>query len=297
MVNGSTPAVAAAAAAPAVIAAPAVAAHSVLPASDDLVPAAAKDAAPGQEMPAAPAGSEPAAGTDGQGSSHDEHDSQGSQDSEAGDEQITSSADELDEESDGEGSEGGSQHEEEEQRPSVSSSIVSVTADFAMQNVLLQMGLQLATRDGMRINRLSRWAIRCSACFFVSKEVGRLFCPRCGNMTMDKVEVTVGADGAEYYGARKRHILRGTKYSLPKPRGGRNANNPILREDELMQKLKRRSNKKKKDAADPFAPEFSTDTWHQAHKQLGANKGAAAILAGWKHNPNERKLTRTNRRK
>ena len=47
-----------------------------------------------------------------------------------------------------------------------------------------------------------------------------MFCPRCGNMTMERVEVTVGADGAEYFGVRKKHILRGTRYSLPKPRVG-----------------------------------------------------------------------------
>lgn len=28
----------------------------------------------------------------------------------------------------------------------------------------------------------------------------------------------MGPDGAKYFGARKRHILRGTKFSLPKPR-------------------------------------------------------------------------------
>lgn len=49
------------------------------------------------------------------------------------------------------------------------SSIVSITADFSMQNVLLQMGMRLATPDGRRITRLSRWVLRCSACFFVTK--------------------------------------------------------------------------------------------------------------------------------
>lgn len=36
-------------------------------------------------------------------------------------------------------------------------------------------------------------------------------------------QVSVGPDGAEFFGVRKKHILRGTKYSLPKPkvRGGR----------------------------------------------------------------------------
>jgi RNA-binding protein NOB1 len=33
-----------------------------------------------------------------------------------------------------------------------------------------------------------------------------------------QVEVHVGADGAELYGVKKRHILRGTRYSLPRPK-------------------------------------------------------------------------------
>ena len=33
------------------------------------------------------------------------------------------------------------------------STILSVTSDFAMQNVLLQMGLRLVTRDGQQISR------------------------------------------------------------------------------------------------------------------------------------------------
>lgn len=44
-----------------------------------------------------------------------------------------------------------------------------VTADFAMQNVILQLGLQLVSPDGRRIRRISRWALRCSACFKVTK--------------------------------------------------------------------------------------------------------------------------------
>lgn len=87
-----------------------------------------------------------------------------------------------------------------------------------MQNVLLQMGLRLLTKDGRRIARLSRYALRCSACFTVTREPGRLFCPKCGNLSLDRVEVVVGADGVEYFGMQKRHILRGTRYSLPKPK-------------------------------------------------------------------------------
>jgi RNA-binding protein NOB1 len=102
--------------------------------------------------------------------------------------------------------------------PGWQSSVAIITGDFAMQNVLLQMGLRLLTKDGRRIARLTRYALRCSACFTVSREPGRLFCPKCGNLSLDRVEVVVGADGAEYFGVTKRHILRGTRFSLPKPK-------------------------------------------------------------------------------
>ena len=49
------------------------------------------------------------------------------------------------------------------------STVSIITADFAMQNVALQMGLRLVTPDGRRINRLSKWVLRCAACFQVTK--------------------------------------------------------------------------------------------------------------------------------
>jgi len=68
--------------------------------------------------------------------------------------------------------------------------------------------------------RVSRWALRCVACFFVTKEAGRLFCPRCGNAALERVEVMVSPEGTEFFGVKKNHVLRGTRYSLPKPRVG-----------------------------------------------------------------------------
>lgn len=49
------------------------------------------------------------------------------------------------------------------------------------------------------------------------QEAGRLFCSRCGNAALQKVEVVIGTDGTEQYGVRKKHIIRGTKFPLPKP--------------------------------------------------------------------------------
>ena len=44
-----------------------------------------------------------------------------------------------------------------------------MTADFAMQNVLLQMGLNLVSLEGKRIEKVKNWVLRCHACFKYAK--------------------------------------------------------------------------------------------------------------------------------
>ncbi|XP_039114876.1 20S-pre-rRNA D-site endonuclease nob1 [Dioscorea cayenensis subsp. rotundata] len=132
------------------------------------------------------------------------------------------------------------------------SSVACVTSDYAMQNVILQIGLRLLAPGGMQIRQLHRWVLKCHACNKVTQEVGRIFCPKCGNGgTLRKVSVTIGENGMVLAARRQRFILRGTKFSLPLPQGGRDAitKNPILREDQLPRKLlypktKKKSNKK-----------------------------------------------------
>jgi hypothetical protein len=92
-------------------------------------------------------------------------------------------------------------------------------------------------------------------------------------------------------------------YSL---QGGRAREDLVLREDVFLQKVKalgRQAVKKKVDdddaaAVDPFAPEYSQDTWHvPSQQELAQHRGLAAVLQpAWKQNPNERRLTRSNRR-
>eukprot|EP00850_Spirogloea_muscicola_P000067 SM000001S04469 [mRNA] locus=s1:337134:338969:- [translate_table: standard] len=111
------------------------------------------------------------------------------------------------------------------------SSVACATTDFAMQNVILQMGLRLVADNGMRIKKVQRWGLKCQACNAVTTERGRLFCPKCGNGgTLHRVSMTVGEDGVLQAGVRKRFSLRGTRYSLPLPVGGRKGQqqNPIL---------------------------------------------------------------------
>ena len=182
------------------------------------------------------------------------------------------------------------------------------------QNVALQMGLRLIAPDGLRITRLQRWVLRCHACGGVTREVERHFCGRCGNATLQRVTLTVDASGAEHVGVRRRHNLRGTRYSLPAPRSGRYAVNPVLREDQLaMRRVPSRGNK---GAADVFAVEFGADALFERAGQSPAPvagkaghgggvlavpsllaAGGAPVVGVRARNPNERRHKMSNRRR
>lgn len=57
-----------------------------------------------------------------------------------------------------------------------------------------------------------RWVLKCHACYKVTTDVGRIFCPNCGNGgTLRKVAVTVGENGIVIAARRPRVSLRGTK--------------------------------------------------------------------------------------
>ncbi|GMH45041.1 hypothetical protein BSKO_12998 [Bryopsis sp. KO-2023] len=175
---------------------------------------------------------------------------------------------------------------EEDSEEASKSSVGCITSDFSMQNVLIQMGLRVVTPDGRRIREVKRWAMRCSACFFVTKEVGRIFCAKCGKASVERVELRTDADGSEVFGVRTKHRTRGTKYSIPMPKGGKRNKDPILSEDVMNQRLKTfTAPRKEKKMMDAFAPEYGTDTWH---KMTVAKQGIKDLLPNRK-NPNERK--------
>lgn len=183
---------------------------------------------------------------------------------------------------------------------SFESTVVSATGDYAMQNVILQMGLRLTTPDGMRVSELRRWVLRCHACGDVTKQTTRVFCAKCGNATLQKVQHTVGADGAEQFGVRRKHKIRGTRFSLPAPKGGRREKAPILREDQLIGMR----GAKKRDDEDVFAAEYNEESF--AGSSRGQKPGTAHLYhqrdlmesGGFpKKNPNERRFVRTNRRR
>lgn len=175
------------------------------------------------------------------------------------------------------------------------SSVACVTADYAMQNVILQMGLRLVAPGGMQIRELHRWVLKCHACYKVTTDVTRVFCPNCGNGgTLRKVAVTVGENGVVIAARKPRISLRGTKFSLPLPQGGRDAvtKNPVLREDQLPQKFLYPKTKKKNKGDDIFTPDtiFLNHTSKKAPLQPPVRK-ALAVFSG-KRNPNDNHYSR-----
>lgn len=116
--------------------------------------------------------------------------------------------------------------------------VACITSDFPMQNVLLQMNLQLASVGGKLVRSVKSWVLKCDACFKITPDMSKLFCPACGNATLARLGVTLGADGAPRYHYKKTRTFntRGTVYSLPAPKGGRDGatTDLLLREDQLL---------------------------------------------------------------
>lgn len=179
------------------------------------------------------------------------------------------------------------------------STVACITSDFAMQNVLLQMGLRLLAPGGMQIRQLQRWILKCHACYEVTAEIGRIFCPKCGNGgTLRKIACTVGENGIILESRRQRVTLRGTKFSLPLPQSGRDAitKNPVLREDQLPHKVlypktKKKVNKKEGDDLFAYDAMFS----HHSNKKapLKPPVGRALAVFSGKRNPNDNHYSRS----
>lgn len=98
-------------------------------------------------------------------------------------------------------------------------SSATMTTDYAMQNVLLQLQLSLISPSMQRIKTLRTYIMRCHACFLTTKEMTKQFCPRCGQPTLNRVSCTTNAKGEFKIHLAKNHQWnnRGNKFSVPKP--------------------------------------------------------------------------------
>jgi len=114
--------------------------------------------------------------------------------------------------------------------------VAVLSTDFAMQNVLLRMGLGVVAVDGMRIREVRSHIQRCRSCFAISPDMQRQFCARCGNRSLHSCVVSIDQDGVQrvHVNWPRLQTHRGLKYSLPAPDGGKHSRQPQLFEDQPM---------------------------------------------------------------
>lgn len=184
--------------------------------------------------------------------------------------------------------------DDEEDRLQSVCAAACLTADFAMQNVLMHMGLRVLSMDGRRVQARKRFVARCSACFYVEKEnVDRAFCGRCGSHALRKT--VMRPDGT----VRTRHAVakrrpQGSKFPLPMPKNGekkgakRFEGDILLREDQLLQgiwkqrKARGEAQAKKDATKSVFGPDVA-----EALADLDIKPTKAAYTVGYgRTNPN-----------
>lgn len=171
-----------------------------------------------------------------------------------------------------------------------------ITLDYAMQNLLLQMGLRLISIRGRTIKSLRSTQLKCHACdHIIINDPMRQFCPACGHHTLIRVYVTINRAGrVRYWHGTSFLNTRGTVYSIPKPIGGREgaAKNLKLSEDVMPSFLhKTRAGKDGK---------LSSNELFDLGLEFGINKAGRGHLEQFgygRKNPNEVKHRGNNRRK
>lgn len=87
--------------------------------------------------------------------------------------------------------------EENTQEEDAANSIWLMTADFAMQNVAIQMGILLKSLDGRKINQIRRFILECYLCWKQYKvESNKVkLCKECGYNSLSKIAYSMTKDG------------------------------------------------------------------------------------------------------
>ena len=162
--------------------------------------------------------------------------------------------------------------------------ITCATADYSVQNVLLQMGITPLTFDGYAIKSVKLWGLYCRACFYFHRDSSKAFCPKCGNDTVVRVPIIVDQDGVPTVMNSGRKLrTKGTVFSMPKPQGGR-VWKPIFAEDEIRiggrdRELRHaeKVHEKERQLRDPFNQDNAARGWYQ---RSTTNTGKTIMTSG-----------------
>lgn len=171
--------------------------------------------------------------------------------------------------------------------------VACLTMDFAMQNVLMQIGLNVASLDGRVIKQMRTFIFRCYACFKTTSVMTKVFCPNCGNKTLKKVAISLDDNGKQqiHINTRKPLSAKGKRFSLPTPQGGKHANNPILCEDQPMpqQRISKLARTKNNPLHDDYIAGYSPFIMRDVYSKsamLGVRSNGG-VKYWMKRNPNE----------
>jgi RNA-binding protein NOB1 len=116
--------------------------------------------------------------------------------------------------------------------------VACASHDFALQNVLLQIGLNLVSGNGSRIRQVKTYVLRCHACFHITRKMTLRFCPSCGGATLMRTSTSVDASGKRQIHLKRNMQWnnRGTVYAIPAQQHGtanmKGRENLILRADQ-----------------------------------------------------------------
>ncbi|KAJ8672671.1 hypothetical protein QAD02_003931 [Eretmocerus hayati] len=171
--------------------------------------------------------------------------------------------------------------------------VACLTMDYAMQNVLMQIGLNVASLDGKVIKQMRTFILRCYSCFKTTGVVTKIFCPTCGNKTLKKVSVSLDDEGRQkiHINFRKPLTAKGKKFSLPTFQGGKHACNPILFEDQP--RPDQRPTKLGRARNDPLNEDYIAGVSPFVMRDVNSRAAMLGIKAGgpvkyWmRRNPNE----------
>jgi RNA-binding protein NOB1 len=172
--------------------------------------------------------------------------------------------------------------------------LACATADYSVQNVLLQIGLPVLSFDGFRVRSVKTWAQICRGCGAFTRDSTKLFCPKCGNSTLERVSYSL-ENGVPviHDNRRKGPKLKGTIFSMPAPKGGR-TNDLLLCEDQMLMgdrarqlRHEQKQYEKERQNLDPFQQDGTFDLNTKWSRPVQARAGAPRQVAGvGRQNPN-----------
>uniref|UniRef100_A0A182M930 RNA-binding protein NOB1 n=1 Tax=Anopheles culicifacies TaxID=139723 RepID=A0A182M930_9DIPT len=159
--------------------------------------------------------------------------------------------------------------------------VACITTDYALQNVLKQIGLQVAALDGRIIKQVRTYILRCYACFKTTPDATKVFCPKCGNKTLKKVAVSLDSEGKQIIHINTRRPLTAKYKNRPVAKfdGGKYATNPLLFEDQPLpqQRISGKARSKTNALGDDYTAGYSPFVMRDVDSRSAVLRGSSNL--------------------